>query len=216
MQRIAIIDYGLGNIHSVAKALERVGEGAKVVVSNRPAEIAQADRVVFPGVGAIRDCIAGLKALGLDEAVLATIASGKPLLAVCVGLQALMRHSEENGGVECLGVFPGAVKSFGERFAQAMLSHELKVPHMGWSCVEQVRPHPLWEGIAQNGRFYFVHSFFAELDDEGVLAGETVYGIPFAAAVARDNVFATQFHPEKSQRWGLQLLANFTRWNGQS
>ncbi|MDH5693867.1 MAG: imidazole glycerol phosphate synthase subunit HisH [Gammaproteobacteria bacterium] len=212
-QRLAIVDYGMGNIHSVHKALERVSENTDVIITDDPQQILSADRVMFPGVGAIRDCIAGLKSRGLDEALLEFVKTGKPLLAICIGLQALMRHSDENGGVECLGVFPGDVHGFSQRFADAGLYHELKVPHMGWSCVEQMQAHPLWEGIPQNARFYFVHSFFAELDEDSALAGETVYGIPFVASVTKGNVFATQFHPEKSQRWGLQLLSNFSKWN---
>lgn len=211
MNKIAILDYGMGNLHSVAKAVERVAGGAKVQVTNDPQQIATADRVLFPGVGAIRDCMHGLKTLGLDTVILDAI-NNKPVLAICVGMQALMEFSEENDGVDCLGVFPGKVRFFGENLHDPVSNERLKVPHMGWNQVHQTIDHPLWKDIDQNSRFYFVHSYYVETSDSSLLAGETDYGKVFSAALSRDNVFAVQFHPEKSQHSGLQLLANFCNW----
>ena len=223
MQTIAVVDYGMGNIHSVTKALERVAENAAIKVTDRPADVLEADRVLFPGVGAIRDCMIALREKALDKALEQAIDQGKPVLAICVGLQALMRHSEENNGVDCMGVLPGQVYGFQKRFDETGehddQGQKLKVPHMGWSQVEQKQAHPMWEGIPQGSRFYFVHSYFAQLDEsaqnnQDLIAATTDYGVTFVAAACRGNLFATQFHPEKSQRWGLQLLENFTRWNG--
>lgn len=203
MTRIALLDYGMGNLHSAAKALEHVG--ATVDITHDPKLIAQADKIVFPGVGAMRDCMAGMHDAGVDEAV-KQAAFNKPLLAICVGMQALLQSSEENDGVDCLGIFQGKVKRFPDQAG-------LKVPHMGWNQVHQADPeHPLWHGIVQDSRFYFVHSYYVQPDDAGLVAATCDYGLDFAAALTRDNLFATQFHPEKSHTAGLQLLKNFVEW----
>lgn len=216
---IAVIDYGMGNLHSVSKALEHVAPSAKVVVSANANEILAADRVVFPGVGAIRDCMAELKQRGLDK-VVHEVAHSKPMLAICVGYQCLMEHSEENGGVDGLAILPGQVRFFGKDLCESDPVGEncavLKVPHMGWNTVKQIQPHPLWQGIPDEAYFYFVHSYFVHSADQTLLAGQTHYSHTFMAAAARDNIFAVQFHPEKSQRFGLQLLKNFVTWNGQA
>ena len=206
---IAVIDYGMGNLHSVGKALERVCPAAKISVSADAATIAAADRVVFPGVGAIRDCMAEIQRLGLD-AVVADAIRQKPVLAICVGMQALMQTSEENDGVDCLGLLPGRVKLFASKQPDGGV---LKVPHMGWNRVEQTTQHPLWANIEQASRFYFVHSFYVDAGDHSQVAGACNYGLPFAAAIADENLFAVQFHPEKSATAGLQLLQNFVGWN---
>lgn len=214
LMTVAVIDYGMGNLHSVAKALEKVAAGGtQVLVSSDPQQILAAGRVVLPGVGAIRDCMHELARLGLDHVVCEVAASGKPLLGVCVGMQALMEFSEENGGTPCLGVLPGKVTFIGNDLHDAR-GERLKVPHMGWNQVHQSIQHPLWDGIAQDSRFYFVHSYCVRAEGTPVAAATTDYGVCLAAAVARKNVFATQFHPEKSARDGLQLYANFLRWSG--
>lgn len=213
MSTVAVIDYGMGNLHSVAKALEHAGTGQRVIVSADAGEILAADRVVLPGVGAIRDCIGEIKRLGLDEVVYEAVKS-KPFLGVCVGMQALMEWSAENDGTDCLGVLPGRVEYFGEELRDPDSGEALKVPHMGWNQVHQEQSHPLWEGIAQDERFYFVHSYYVQPADESLLMASSRHGISIAAAVGRDNVFATQFHPEKSQQAGLRLYANFLRWDG--
>ncbi len=209
---VAVIDYGMGNLHSAAKALEHVAPGAKVVVTHEAEKILAADRVVFPGVGAIRDCMGEILRLGLDQ-VVAEAARSKPLLCVCVGMQSIMSHSEENDGVECLNLFPGEVKFFGEPL-HSQDGTVLKVPHMGWNQVHQVRSHPLWRDIPDQARFYFVHSYYVTPADPALLTGVSEYGVSFAATLGRDNVFATQFHPEKSQKNGLALLKNFMEWDG--
>lgn len=212
MDSIVIIDYGMGNLHSAAKAVARAVENAEVTISNNPDEIKQADRVVFPGVGAMRDCMSGLKQSELDD-VIKQVANEKPFLAICVGMQALMDFSEENNGVDCLGLFSGKVRYFGDDLKDSS-GERLKVPHMGWNQVRQTKPHPLWQGIPDQSRFYFVHSYYVDANDKDVIAGATDYGVQFAASIAKDNIFAVQFHPEKSHRAGLTLLANFARWNG--
>ena len=213
MSTVAVIDYGMGNLHSVAKALEKVSEGDRVVVSSDPDTVRKADRVVLPGVGAIRDCMAEIKRLGFDELV-KELADNKPLLGVCVGMQALMEFSVENGGTACLGVLPGRVEYFGDGLKDAHTGERLKVPHMGWNQVHQVMAHPMWQGIAQDSRFYFVHSYYVQPSGPDIIAASCEYGVNFTAAVARENIFATQFHPEKSQHVGLALYANFLRWDG--
>ncbi len=218
MNTIAVIDYGMGNLHSVAKALEHVavrsGNEVRVQVSGEAATILAADRIIFPGVGAIRDCMAEIRRLGVDEIVREAIRS-KPMLAICVGMQALMQSSEENGHVDCLGLFEGRVRRFGGGGSLVDAEgNRLKVPHMGWNCVQQKTAHPLWQGIADNSRFYFVHSYYVESADAGEVAGVAEYGIEFTAALQRENIFAVQFHPEKSQHVGLQLLENFLEWDG--
>lgn len=216
--RIAIIDYGMGNLHSVASALQHVAPDAQVEVTSDIERVRNADRVLFPGVGAIRDCMAEIRRRNFDKAIADTIASGKPLLAICVGLQSLMDSSEENGGVPCLGHFAGEVKGFAQstEFVAARAGDErLKVPHMGWNEVRHTQSHPLWQGIPDRSRFYFVHSYCVQSRDAEVVAGVCHYGIEFSAALARANMFAAQFHPEKSADHGLQLLKNFVGWNGQ-
>ena len=203
MTRIALLDYGMGNLHSAAKALEHVG--AKVDVTNDPKLIAQADKIVFPGVGAMRDCMQGMREDGIDN-VIQNAVFNKPVLAICVGMQALMQDSEENNGTPALGIFKGHVKRFPD-------VEGLKVPHMGWNQVHQSHPnHPMWKDISQDSRFYFVHSYYVEPDNNQLTAATCDYGHTFCAALHQDNLFATQFHPEKSHTVGLQLLKNFVEW----
>jgi glutamine amidotransferase len=210
---VAVIVYGMGNLHSVASALEHAG-AAEVRVSCEAAVIAAADRVVFPGVGAIRDCMSEIRRLGCDQLLRGALhEQRKPVLAICVGMQALMQRSEENGGVDCLGLFAGEVRHFGTPLLDAS-GARLKVPHMGWNCVRQQREHPLWAGIDDGERFYFVHSYYVHAEDRGLLAGSVDYGVTADAAIAHDNLFAVQFHPEKSHRAGLRLLRNFLEWDG--
>jgi glutamine amidotransferase len=213
MKSVAVIDYGMGNLHSVSKALEHVANGTRVVVSSHGEEILGCDRVVLPGVGAIRDCIAEIKRLGLDD-VIHEVARQKPLLGVCVGLQALMDYSEENEGTECLGVIPGKVLAFDKDLHDPVTNERLKVPHMGWNQVNQVIKHPIWNNIPQDARFYFVHSYYVQPQTPEPVAASTSYGFPFASAVTLGNVFAVQFHPEKSQHVGLTLYRNFLNWDG--
>jgi len=213
MSSIAVIDYGMGNLHSAAKAVARAVDKSKVIITDDPNKIKSVDRVVFPGVGAMRDCMAGLKQQDLIETIV-QVASEKPFLAICVGMQAMMEHSEENNGVDCLGLFPGNVKYFGDNLSSSDGKEKLKIPHMGWNQVKQLSPHYLWRGIDDNSRFYFVHSFYVDSQDKSAISGLTEYGVSFAAAIARENIFAVQFHPEKSHNAGLMLLANFARWNG--
>jgi glutamine amidotransferase len=202
----------MGNLHSVASALQHVG-AERVLVTHDAALIAGADRVVFPGVGAIRDCMAEIRRLHCDELLQAAlIAQHKPVLAICVGMQALMTRSEENGGVPCLDVIHGEVRYFGKAQQDAD-GQRLKVPHMGWNEVRQVGNHPLWAGIPDQSRFYFVHSYYVVAEDRSLLAGSVQYGVRADAALARDNLFAVQFHPEKSHTAGLQLLRNFLQWS---
>ena len=211
---VAVIDYGMGNLHSVASALEHVGAD-KVLVTHDAEVIREADRVVFPGVGAIRDCMAEIRRLKCDQLLVdALTAQHKPVLAICVGMQALMSHSEENGGTPCLDIVPGEVRYFGSPLLDDQ-GQRLKVPHMGWNEVRQVMAHPLWQGIPDMSRFYFVHSYYVDALDRSLLAGAVRYGVSADAALARDNLFAVQFHPEKSSAAGLHLLRNFLEWNGQ-
>ncbi len=206
---IAVIDYGMGNLRSVSKALEHVAGGKQVIVTADPAQVAAAERVVFPGQGAMPDCMRELDARGLRPAVLAA-ARDKPFLGICIGLQMLFEHSEE-GNVSGLGVFKGDVRRFPDSKMLAADGQCLKVPHMGWNNVRQ-KPHALWSAIADGSRFYFVHSYCVQPVDPALETGATEYGVPFTCAVARDNIFAVQFHPEKSARDGLQLLQNFVEW----
>ena len=210
MGKIAVIDYGMGNLRSVWQALEHVADGKEVVVTADPAVVAAAERVVFPGQGAMPDCMAELEARGLKPAVLQA-AKDKPFLGICIGLQMLFEHSEE-GDVPGLGVFAGQVRRFPAAKMVTADGSRLKVPHMGWNRVTQAKPHPLWAGIDDGARFYFVHSYYVTPEDPAVVAGTTDYGIPFTCAVARDNIFAVQCHPEKSARDGLALLRNFIGW----
>jgi len=210
MASVAVVDYGMGNLRSVAKAIEHVAPGERVLVTSSAAQIAAADRVVVPGQGAMPDCMRELASRGLTEAVLRA-AERQPFLGICVGLQMLFGHAEE-GDVMGLQLLPGRVPRFPRAAMVAPDGGRLKVPHMGWNQVEQTRSHPLWAGIEDGARFYFVHSYFVAPEAETLTAGTTHYGIPFTSAVARDNIFAVQFHPEKSARDGLALLANFMRW----
>ena len=211
---IAIIDYGMGNLLSVSKAFEHVAPLAKIVVTADPAEIAAAGRVVFPGVGAMPDCMRELAVRGLTD-VVKRAASNKPFLGICLGMQALFAHSEE-GDCAGLGLLPGNVRLFPAEAMQDSAGNKLKVPHIGWNQVHQSVPHPMWAGIEDGARCYFVHSYYAEPADAAVVAGFTHYPFAFTCAVARDNLFAVQFHPEKSQAAGLRLLANFVIWEGNS
>lgn len=203
MNQIAVIDYGMGNLHSMAKALERVAPRSRVRITDRPETLQRADRIVFPGVGAIAACLAELDRLELADP-LRELAADKPFLGVCLGMQALFETSEEGRGHRALGILPGRVNRF------AFDDPDLKVPHMGWNRVAPTA-HPLWEGI-DSPWFYFVHSYYCRPEQPEQVAGSCDYGGPFCAAVARDNLFAVQFHPEKSQASGLRLLANFAEW----
>lgn len=211
MAEIAVVDYGMGNLRSVSKALEHVAPGRTVAVTDDPAVIAGAERVVFPGVGAMRDCMRELDARGLRPALLQA-AQEKPFLGICLGMQMLFEFSEE-GNVEGLGILPGKVVRFAAELTDAA-GHKLKVPHMGWNEVTPVVPHPLWQGIAAAERFYFVHSYYVCEGQPELRAAVTAYPAPFTSVVARGNLFAVQFHPEKSQAAGLQLLRNFAAWDG--
>jgi glutamine amidotransferase len=211
---VAVIDYGMGNLHSVASALEHVGAD-EVLVTHDAELIRQADRVVFPGVGAVRDCMAEIRRLKCDELLQQALTEQHvPVLAICVGMQALMTRSEENDGVDCLDIIPGEVRYFGNPLTDTS-GERLKVPHMGWNEVQQVADHPLWHGIEDRSRFYFVHSYYVHAQERSLLAGSVDYGVAADAALARDNLFAVQFHPEKSADAGLKLLKNFLEWNGQ-
>lgn len=210
MSSIAIIDYGMGNLRSVCKAIEHVAPDAEVVVTSDPAVVHRAGRVVFPGQGAMPDCMREMESRGLRGAVLEA-AREKPFLGICIGLQMLFEHSEE-GNVAGLGVFAGEVRRFPEARMVGPAGDRLKVPHMGWNEVWQSGAHPLWEGIPDGDRFYFVHSYFVDPAEPAVTGATTDYGLRFTSAVARANIFAVQFHPEKSAHAGLQLLSNFMRW----
>ena len=210
MTTVAIIDYGMGNLRSVAKAIEHVAPGHDVFVTSDPARVAAAERVVFPGQGAMPDCRRELDARGLRPAVLAAAAE-KPFLGICIGQQMLFQHSAE-GDVPGLGILPGEVVRFPEERMRLADGSLLKVPHMGWNEVWQSAPHPMWDGIPDGERFYFVHSYFVTPADPALTAAQTDYGLRFTSAVARANIFAAQFHPEKSAAAGLRLLANFIRW----
>lgn len=210
MTDVAIIDYGMGNLRSVAKAIEHVAPGREIVITSDPAVVAAAGRVVFPGQGAMPDCMRELDLRGLRPAVIAA-AAAKPFLGICIGQQMLFRHSAE-GDVPGLGILPGEVVRFPEERMVAVDGSRLKVPHMGWNEVWRSKSHPMWDGIADGERFYFVHSYFVAPADAALTAAETDYGLRFTSAVARDNIFAVQFHPEKSAQAGLRLLENFIRW----
>ena len=209
MADIAVVDYGMGNLRSVAQALRAVAPEASIVVSDDAREIAQAGRVVFPGQGAMPDCMRELDARGLREAVLQA-SRNKPFLGICIGLQMLFEHSAE-GDVPGLGVVRGEVVRFASHMADAQ-GGKLKVPHMGWNQVHHA-VHPLWKDIAQDSRFYFVHSYYVQPQNIELVQATSFYPQPFVCAVARDNLFAVQFHPEKSQRAGLTLLRNFVNWD---
>lgn len=211
MSKIVVVDYGSSNLRSVARALATVADnGHSISISNRHEEILQADKVVFPGQGAIGQCMAHLKRQELDQLILECIFN-KPFLGICLGLQSLMDYSDEDGGVDCLGVLAGRVLRFaaGQRDESG---NACKIPSMGWNRVYQAKPHPLWHGIEDGSRFYFVHSYYVKPENEADIAGSTDYICRYTSAAARDNLFATQFHPEKSQQAGLTLLKNFLDW----
>ena len=210
---IAVIDYGMGNLRSVSKAIEHVAPAMRVAVTSDPAIIAAAGRVVFPGQGAARDCMREIDARGL-RAVIVEAARNKPFLGICMGMQVLFEHSEE-GDTVCLGIFPGQVLRFPDDAMHDEAGNKLKVPHMGWNNVHHAMPHPLWRGIEEGERFYFVHSYFTQPTNPDLIAGFAHYPFPFTCAVAADNIFAVQFHPEKSQNAGLTLLGNFATWSPQ-
>ena len=211
---IAVIDYGMGNLRSVSKAIEHVAPAASVVVTSDPKIIAGAARVVFPGQGAAPDCMREIDARGLREVII-DAARSKPFLGICMGMQILFEHSEE-GDTDCLGILPGSVQRFPAEAMVDEAGNKLKVPHIGWNNVHQVASHPLWSGIEEAARFYFVHSYFVQPTVPDVIAGFSHYPFPFTCAVASDKLFAVQFHPEKSQSAGLMLLGNFVTWNTES
>jgi imidazole glycerol-phosphate synthase subunit HisH len=216
MASVAVIDYGMGNLRSVAQAVIAAahGSGVEVVITSDPAEVRKAERVVLPGQGAMRDCMRELHDSGLMTEVLHA-AANKPLFGVCVGMQMLLDHSAEGdaGGTACLGLIPGEVVKFELNGQHQPDGSRFKVPQMGWNQVRQTSQHPLWSGVPDNSYFYFVHSFYAKPLDVRHTAGETDYGQPFTSAVSRDNIFATQFHPEKSADMGLMLYRNFLSWS---
>jgi len=203
-QRISIVDYGMGNLRSVQKALQHVAPDAEVAITSDPRAIRDSDRVVFPGQGAMPDCMRSLAEHGLGDAV-AEAARGKPFLGLCIGQQMLFEHSEE-GDTPGLSLLQGRVRGFTPKAG-------LKIPHMGWNEVWQRAPHPLWDGIADGSRFYFVHSYYCEPAEGALAAASTRYPDEFTSAIARENLFATQFHPEKSAAAGLALLRNFATWD---
>ncbi len=211
MTDIAIVDYGMGNLRSVSKALEHVAPGVSIAVTDDPELVRQAGRVVVPGQGAMPDCLHELDARGLREAV-RDAAMNKPFLGICIGLQMLLESSEE-GNVSGLGIIPGKVVRFPSTTIEDGDGQKLKVPHMGWNQVHQTSTHPLWKGISQDARFYFVHSYYVAVSSPAPVAAYSRYPFPFTCAVAKDNIFAVQFHPEKSQEAGLTLLKNFVQWN---
>jgi glutamine amidotransferase len=197
---IAVIDYGTGNLRSVANAITKLGYHPRV--TSDPGEMFDAAAVILPGVGAAADSMNSLEKLGMTDAIRQLIQQGRPLFAVCVGLQILLSQTEEGGGHQCLGVIPGKVKR---------LPQGLKIPHIGWNQVEQRSTHPVFEGIPDEAYFYFVHSFYAEPEDMSVVAGTTSYGVSICSMIIRDNLIATQFHPEKSGEHGLNMYANFLK-----
>ena len=209
MTDLAVVDYGMGNLRSVQQALHKVAPGASIAITDDPSVISRASRVVFPGQGAMPDCMRELDARGLRDAVLQA-ARNKPLLGICIGLQMLFEHSAE-GSIAGLGILPGRVVRFAHNLHDAQ-GNKLKVPHMGWNQVIQGE-HVLWDGVVQDARFYFVHSYYVQPADTQLTQGSSCYPQPFVCAVARDNLFAVQFHPEKSAHSGLALLKNFTEWD---
>jgi len=214
MQTIAVVDYGMGNLRSVVNALQVVAQSHdRVLLTSDPQQVLAADRVVFPGQGAAGDCMRAIDEYGLREAIVAA-AKDRPFLGICMGMQVLIEHSEENEGTECLGVFKGRVKYFGDDH-QDRSGVRLKVPHMGWNRVKQTKQHSLWHDVTDDSRFYFVHSYYLEAEDPQLVAGTTDYGFSFTSVIAKDNLFALQCHPEKSADTGLQLLRNFVKWDGQ-
>ncbi|PLA74424.1 imidazole glycerol phosphate synthase subunit HisH [Hydrogenovibrio sp. SC-1] len=207
---ITVVDYGMGNLRSVAKAAEQVAPtNTRILISQKSEDIEDADAVIFPGQGAAKACMQALQTSGIDHAVVKA-ASEKPFLGICMGLQVLMTDSSENQGVDCLNLFEGHVKAFDLHDYP-----ELKIPHMGWNQIHQTQAHPLWHQIPQDSRFYFVHSYFIEPEDTSIISGTTTHGTTFTSVVAHNHLFAIQAHPEKSAQVGLQLFKNFLNWNPQ-
>ena len=214
MQKIAIIDYGGSNLRSVFKALDKVaGRSAKVIVSSDTKEITRADKIVFPGQGAIGECMDQLQRAGLDH-VIKEFCKLRPFLGICLGLQSLMADSEEDNGTKCLGIIDGFVQRFPKEVDSDPEKLTEKIPHMGWNNVSWKKDHPLIQGINSETRFYFVHSYFVRPSDQSLTVGETNYVTRFSSSIGFENVFATQFHPEKSSSAGLKMLGNFVQWNG--
>ncbi len=213
MHTIGIIDYGMGNLHSLGKSLERVADSHRVEISFDPEQLLKYDKLVLPGVGGVRECMKELNRLELNELVIE--ASQKvPMLGICLGMQVMLEHSDENDGVSGLGLFPGDVVRFPDPELKDDDQERLKVPHMGWNQVSQTHGHPIWEGVPDNSWFYFVHSYYAKPRKAQHVIGVADYIHSFACSVARDNLVAVQFHPEKSQGAGLRVLANFAQWDG--
>ena len=198
--KLVIVDYGAGNLHSVSRAVMQAG--VRPLITSKPDYVVEAEALIVPGVGAAADTMANLHRHGLVEPIREYIASGRPFLGVCMGQQALFDASEEGGEHECLGVLRGRVVRF---------TNGLKVPHMGWNQVRVTKPHPIFEGIPDNSYFYFVHSYYPQPEDPSIVVGETDYGVTFPSVVARENIAATQFHPEKSGEMGLRMYSNFLR-----
>lgn len=213
MKKVAVVDYGMGNLRSVTQAVIHAaqGTGVDVVWARSAAEVMESDRVVLPGQGAMRDCMRDLHECGMFDAVMHA-AANKPLMGVCVGMQMLLEHSDEQD-TPCLGLIGGRVRRFELKGRLQADGSRYKVPQMGWNQVWQSRPHPVWGTVPDGSHFYFVHSYHAEVADAAHSVGETDYGARFTSAVARDNIFATQFHPEKSADHGLALYRNFLFWN---
>lgn len=214
-ERICVVDFGTGNLRSVAKAVERVSDGVEVVVSNDAKVVAGSSRLVLPGQGAVGVWMRALQDQHLLEAVSGAL-NNRPVLGICIGMQALYTQSSEDGGTQCLGLLQGRVVHFRESAAAVIDRDGLKIPHMGWNNVDQTMSHPLWHGIENNSRFYFVHSFHASEASTAQVAGLCHYAVDFVAAAAHENIFAVQFHPEKSASMGLKMLSNFVSWDGQS
>lgn len=206
---IAIVDYDAGNLTSVARAMAHLGYDCDITKDET--RIRNAERVIFPGVGAAGSAMASLRRLGLDRAIQDTFASGKPLLGICLGTQIIMEFSEEDGGTDCLGVVDGRTRLFSNKMTDAAGAH-LKIPHMGWNRIRLSGSHPVLDGIADRDEFYFVHSYYPDPDHEDQVIGRTEHGIAFASVIGTANLIATQFHPEKSGRPGLTLLKNFCEW----
>ena len=212
-ETIGIIDYGMGNLHSLGKALERVASSQRILISYDAEELRACDKLVLPGVGGVRACMNELKRLELNDLVKAA-AKKVPVLGICLGMQVLHEWSDENDGVPALGIIPGKVVRFPDPPVEG--AERLKVPHMGWNRVKQAHKHPLWQGIPDDSWFYFVHSYHAQPKNKKDVLGTADYSVTFSAAVSRGNVAAVQFHPEKSQTAGMTLLANFVGWNGET
>ena len=212
MKTIAVVDYGMGNLRSVAKAVEHVtSNNTRVILTDDARVISDAERVIVPGQGAARGCMQAMRKHNLVDPLMQAVTE-KPFLGICMGLQLLLSRSEENGGTPCLDVVDGGVHFFGKH--EELKAEQYKLPHMGWNQVKQQQNHPLWEGISDAARFYFVHSYYVNPENADVIAGTTEYGIEFTCAIACGKIFAVQFHPEKSAEAGLKLLSNFVHWDG--